>query len=71
MPRQPTQAAQDEAYTQGFDADHTVDYANPYDSDKVWLLFMAYEQGWNDGRDHAARLAAKREDFSCGGFFDL
>ena len=45
-----TEAQQDEAYDHGFrsfDVRNGV-YVNPYDSDRYWLLAMAYEQGWND-----------------------
>jgi hypothetical protein len=50
--REPTAAQQDEAYEHGHQ-DFRTDgvYDNPYDSDEHWLLYLAYEQGWNDGRD--------------------
>ncbi len=44
----PSQAQQDEAYHHGYNSWRPLKgFANPYDSDKFWLLFMAYEQGWN------------------------
>ena len=52
MTKKITQAQQDEAYNHGYRSfDQAKPFANPYDSDKYWLLFMAYEQGWNDRRD--------------------
>jgi beta-xylosidase len=52
-----TERQQDEAYDQGYRAfDASKAYDNPYDSDRRWLLYMAFEQGWNDAIDwHRSR----------------
>jgi hypothetical protein len=49
MAKRITQAQQEAAYDHGYRS-FAVDrpYENPYDSDKFWLLYMAYEQGWHD-----------------------
>jgi hypothetical protein len=55
MTRKPTAKQQDEAYDHGYRSCQFREagrpYRNPYDSDRFWLLFMAYEQGWNDRRE--------------------
>lgn len=60
-PKTPGESAQNEAYDHGYrSCEHrgTRVYVNPYDSDRYWLLYLAYEQGWHDRLGYEASKEA-------------
>lgn len=66
MAKKITEAQQDEAYDHGYrSCEHRAfasraTYVNPYDSDKYFLLYRAYEKGWNDRCSYEREVIAKR-----------